>query len=244
MRKLNEEISWKSENAIDRSVNRIRGSVLTASFEVMTDCAPHFNISMAQARAVPARMNANKRFNAAFSGYTTEMKNAMFMLIDDAKDFNDVSDRIAHLNHIFDTYKGIICSDAIKSMASSLERLIGDDPDIKYIITMAAVEYKASLNEIFSIEHDRLEMDWNLAIPADLIESPNSAPSKEIMDFELFRDAMDANDNDSIDQILDVLEKRFPSAAQVIEDDEPSMTSDEVVNAIRVILDQAPDLIE
>ena len=244
MRKLNEEISWKSENAIDRSVNRIRGSVLTASFEVMTDCAPHFNISMAQARAVPARMNANKRFNAAFTGYTTEMKNAMFMLIDDAKDFNDVSDRIAHLNHIFDTYKGIICSDAIKSMASSLERLIGDDPDIKYIIAMAAVEYKASLNGIFSIEHDRLEMDWNLAIPADLIENPNTAPSKEIMDFELFRDAMDANDDDSIDQILDVLEKRFPDAVQLSEDDEPSMTSDEVVNAIRVILDHAPDLIE
>lgn len=243
MRKLNEEISWKSENAIDRSASRIRSSVLAASFEVMTDCAPHFNISMAQARAVPARMNANKRFNAGFAGYTTEMKNAMFMLIDDAKDFNDVSDRIAHLNHIFDTYKGIICSDVIKSMASSLERLIGDEPDIKYIIAMAAVEYKASLNEIFNIEHDRLEMDWNLAIPADLIENPNFAPSKEIMDFELLRDAMDANDDDSIDQVLDVLEKRFPAASEVV-DDEPSMTSDEVVNAIRVILDNAPNLIE
>ena len=244
MRKLNEEISWKAENAVDKSVTRIRGSVLTASFDVMKDCAPHFNLSMAQARAVPARMNANKRFNAGFTGYATEMKNAMLMLIDDAKDFNDVRDRMAHLNHIFDTYKGIICSDAIKSMASSLERLIGEDPDIKYIITAAAVEYKASLNEIFSVEHDVLEMEWNLAIPADLIADPNLNLSKEIIDFELFRDAMDANDEDAIDRVLDVLEKRFPDAAQLTEEDEPSMTSDEVVNAIRVILDQAPNLIE
>ncbi len=245
MRKLNEEISWKAENAVDKSVTRIRGSVLTSAFEVMKDCAPNFGLSMAQARSVPARMNASKRFNAAFVGYTNEMKNAMFMLIDDTKDFSDVRDRMAHLNHIFDTYRGIISSDAIKSVASSLERLINDDPDLKYIITTATVEYKASLNEIFDTEHECFEMDWNLAIPADLIADPNLNLSKEIMDFELFRDAMDANDEDAIDKVLTVLERRFPDAVQLTRNNEPVVGSEEFINYIREVMENTPpNLIE